>query len=158
MNADAERAEPDPDDVDAQFARIVAGYHTDAPDRPEIESVELTDMTALAGLSPRGPEPDEPGLLEGLDTFGMDLEGDEDEHYVPPPPPPLPRPTKRVVTAALVFSVGTLLLFWPELLPISDQLVRFAGMGGIVAAVVMLVMLLKPGDEEDYDPDQGARV
>ncbi|WP_018351061.1 hypothetical protein [Longispora albida] len=190
MNRDAERAEPDPDDVDAQFARIVAGYHRDAPPRPDIElglatagedPVEepgeapravpkagggdfttLTDLTAHSGLGaadPRGPGPDEPGLLEGLDTFGSGLPDDpaDDEGYTPPPPPPLPSLAKYTVAAIVSILAGFVLLLWPELLPIDQQVTMLAGFAGLVGGVVTLVYRLRSGEDDDPS-DDGARV
>lgn len=158
VSAEVERPEPDPGDVDAQFAQIVAGYHSESPPRPSAAFTELEDLSAVSGLTPFTPKPDEPGLLEGLDTFGADLP-DEEDHFVPPPPPPLPRPTGRVVAAVLALGTGLALLLWPELLPMDTQLVMLIGFLGIMTGVATLIMCLRSGDDDDGDPlDDGARI
>ncbi len=105
-------------DVDAEWARIVAGFDTDVDPKtmswPDAENISdkpqehnrrktdrvnghdpmappeeppkrrgLTSATEISGVTvPR----EEPSLLDGLDTFGTNLPGEDDERYVPPAP------------------------------------------------------------------------
>ncbi|MFC4021250.1 DUF308 domain-containing protein [Micromonospora sp. GCM10011542] len=181
----------DEPDIDAEWARIVAGFHTTATtgDRPWPASEDVDDpaepaggplartgadetgptatdvrrlpsATDISGISVgRGSRPDEPSLLDGLDTFGADLPDDEDEEgYTPPPPPPLPRLSKYAVVGALSVIVGFALFLFPALLPVDRSAVTLFGFTGILAGFVTLIWRLRPGDEDDHDPDDGAVV
>jgi hypothetical protein len=56
--------------------------------------------------------------------------------------------------------IGGLIVFLqPSLLPISESVSMFLGFAAVVAGFGTLVWRLRPGDEdEDTDPDDGARV
>ncbi|MBQ0982431.1 MULTISPECIES: hypothetical protein [Micromonospora] len=185
----------DEPDIDAEWARIVAGFHTtpttDEHPWPASENVDerdardesaagplarsgadepgptatdvrrLPSATDISGISVgRGTRPDEPSLLDGLDTFGADLPDDEDddEGYHPPPPPPLPRFSKYAVIGVLGVVVGFMLFLFPWLLPIDKSAVTLFGFTGILAGFVTLIWRLRPGDEDEDDPDNGAVV
>jgi hypothetical protein len=117
----------------------------------------LTSATDISGISV-GSRADEPSLLEGLDTFGRDLPDDPDEGYTPPPPPPLPQVSKFAVAVVLGIVVGFALLLFPTLLPIDRSLTTTIGFVGILTGFVTLIWRLRPGDEEEDDPDDGAVV
>ncbi|MEU7609949.1 DUF308 domain-containing protein [Micromonospora sp. NPDC049204] len=184
----------DEPDIDAEWARIVAGFHTSSAvgDRPwpaseDVDEREARDeptagplarsgtdepgptatdtrrlpyATDISGISVgRGTRPDEPSLLDGLDTFGADLPDDEDdEGYHPPPPPPLPRVSKYAVVGVLGVVVGFVLFLFPSLIPVDRSAVTLFGFTGILAGFVTLIWRLRPGDEDDDDPDNGAVV
>ncbi|MFI2712690.1 DUF308 domain-containing protein [Micromonospora sp. NPDC018662] len=108
----------DEPDIEAEWARIVAGFHTApaAGSRPWPAAEDVDDPAAPGGATagraeePAGPTAtdvrrlpwaadvsgisvsrdrhDEPSLLDGLDTFGADLPGDAEEEHYTPPPPP----------------------------------------------------------------------
>ncbi|TDB75064.1 DUF308 domain-containing protein [Micromonospora sp. KC723] len=183
------RAEPD---VDAEWDRIVASFHTapaagshpwpDAEDvddepadraggaaAPATRAEEATGPTAtdvrrlpyaadISGISVGRGRHDEPSLLDGLDTFGADLPEDPEEGYTPPPPPPLPRISKYAAVGVLSIVVGFVLFLNPSLLPVDSSVVTLLGFTGILAGFVTLVWRLRPGDEEDHEPDDGAVV
>ncbi len=183
----ASRPEPD---VEAEWARIVAGYHTevaaDARSWPAAEDITESGTGQPGGVtSPARPghdapgpggtggrrlpsaidvagisvgRDDEPSLLDGLDTFGADLPDEDEERYVPPPPPPLPRPSKYAVIGVLAIVVGFTLFLFPTLLPVGRGLATLLGFTGILTGFVMLIWRLRPGDEEDDDPNGGAVV
>ncbi|GIG90121.1 DUF308 domain-containing protein [Plantactinospora endophytica] len=186
----APRPDPDPD-VEAEWARIVAGYHTevaaDSRSWPAAEDVVVGESTDRPGgatttlPAPETPKPadpgvrrlpsatdfsgisvggraDDPSLLDGLDTFGADLPDDAEERYVPPPPPPLPRPSKYAVVGVLAIVAGFALFLFPDLIPIDRGLVTMLGFAGILTGFVTLIWRLRPGNEEDDDPDDGAVV
>lgn len=190
-------------DVEAEWARIVAGFHRDvdptaapwpaaegldptrAPDppaaageggtrragqrpeagdpaeresRPDPEPVRrLPSATEISGIS-LDPRAGDGSLLDGLDTFGMDGAAGTDETYTPPPPPPLPRISKYAVTALVSLVFGAVLLMFPTLLPIDRFTGTMIGFTAIVGGFVTLVWRLRPGDDEDHDPDDGAVV
>jgi hypothetical protein len=112
-------------------------------------------------VAPRDPDPDEPSLLDGLDTFGVDLpdEADDEEGYTPPPPPPLPRISKYAVAGILGVVGGFVLFLFPSLLPLDNGISMLLGFAGIIAGFVTLIWRLRPGDaDDDADPDDGAVV
>ncbi|MCW3842362.1 DUF308 domain-containing protein [Micromonospora yasonensis] len=143
-------ARQDEPDIEAEWARIVAGFHTtpaagshpwpaaedvddppgptgtaggraDEPTGPTATDVRrLPSAADISGISVGRGRQDEPSLLDGLDTFGADLPDDEEEHYTPPPPPPLPRFSKYAVVGVLCIVVGFVLFLSPTLLPVTD--------------------------------------
>jgi hypothetical protein len=180
-------------DIDAEWARIVAGYHAEiaagTPPWPAAEDIgtdEAADKLPSPGGTPSRPGPDgsdpgstavrplpsaadisgisvgsradEPSLLDGLDTFGADLPDDPEAGYTPPPPPPLPPVSKFAVAGVLAIIVGFALFLFPTMLPIDRNLATLAGFAGILVGFVTLIWRLRPGDEEEDDPDDGAVV
>lgn len=168
-------------DLEARWQEIVAGFNTgpveDARPWPEAEDLDSdrTDAPARTDQETLGPHrlpsaagstgvtswraPDQPSLLDGLDTFGADLPDEPEEGYTPPPPPPLPRPSKFTVVAVLAIISGFVLFLVPDLLPVDRSIVTLIGFAGIVGGFVTLIWRMRPGDENDeYDPDDGARV
>ncbi|HLL64540.1 MAG TPA: DUF308 domain-containing protein [Micromonosporaceae bacterium] len=177
----------EPADIDAAWADIVAGFKvtvdpTAAP-WPAAEGVPAPSEPTEP--EPRRPFPrwrglesqefqrqerereeferrqaDEPSLLDGLDTFGAfgPAGADDDEGYRPPPPPPLPRISSTAVASLCALATGILLLFWPSLLPLGRDMSMFLAFAALVGGFVGLVWRLRPGDEPDEDPDDGAVV
>ena len=156
-------------DVDAEWAKIVAGFHTistDTPSWPEAEGVEkprqpppMPSATEISGITLNrrrtDPQPEEPTFLDGLDA--VDAADDEDDRYVPPPPPPLPHVSKYAIAGVLGIVIGFVLFLRPGLLPLDRDVVTLAGFAAIVAGAVTLVWRLRSGDDDD-DYDDGARV
>lgn len=205
-------------DFDSEWARIVAGYHTQVDPAtqpwpaaenlpvPEVAgpAAESTTATTTTGTDPasdesarkRPPAPgtgttrlepdptapatsgslpqlpyagdvsgisvgsrsDQPSLLDGLDTFGADLPGEPEDRYVPPPPPPLPQVSKYAVVGVLAITIGFTLFLFPSLLPIDHGMATLIGFTGVLTGFVTLIWRLRPGDEEDDDPGDGAVV
>jgi hypothetical protein len=159
-------------DIEAEWAKIVAGFHTDvdptAAPWPATENLEPKPEPPLTS-GPQSPDAvtyqrrvtDQPSLLDGLDTFGADLDDrddEEDERYVPPPPPPLPRISKYAVMGILAVVAGFVLFLFPRLIPIDQDYVTLIGFAAIVTGAVMLVWRLRSGDDDDDDFDDGAVV
>ncbi|WP_213456393.1 DUF308 domain-containing protein [Rhizomonospora bruguierae] len=166
-------------DVEAAWARIIAGYNAEvdptlATPWPEAEDIHRPDGTQppepeRAGNDPgtRRPSPGlidgrhtvEPSLLDGLDTFGAHLpESDDDEGYTPPPPPPLPHISKYAVIGVLAIVAGFVLFIEPSVLPLGGNLSMVIGFVAILVGFVMLIWRLRSGDDDDIDPDMGAKV
>jgi len=162
------------DNVDDAWAEIVAGFDAEAdpPRRPWPDAEEISNSGPLrwgtapgrqpARTGPATPDvgaPEEPSLLDGLDTFGADLPDDEDG-YTPPAAPPVPRPSLPAALAVAGIVFGLILFLRPDLLPTSESVAMLTGFTAIIAGFATLVWRLRPGDEddEDPDPDQGARV
>jgi hypothetical protein len=105
------------------------------------------------------PRDSETSLLDGLDSVAGDLPADDDEGYTPPPPPPLPRISKYAVLGVLGIIIGFVLFLSPGLLPVDSDLSMLLGFTAILAGFLTLIWRLRPDDDEDdYDPDDGARV
>jgi hypothetical protein len=177
--ASMEDTDPDPEltpvplDEKAAWESIIAGYHvtidpTEVP-WPEAEDVD-TSATAAVDMDTepaprasirRAPDTiDQATLFDSLDAFGDDLPDDEDdeEGYTPPPPPPLPRISASSAAALIALAAGLLLFFWPSLLPLGQTAVLFVAFGLVLGGFVTLIWRLRPGDEDDDDLDDGARV
>jgi hypothetical protein len=170
--ATATDTDPEPD-VDAAWAEIVAGYHLTAipPTKPRSPRNEVTldEPRFLPRIDPdadgtevrawRRADPAEPSLLDALDTFGAHLpDQDDDEGYTPPPPPPLPRISAAAALGVAAIAGGLLLFVWPDLLPMAHNAVLVLAFGLIVAGFATLIWRLRPGDDEDDDFDDGARI
>lgn len=184
----AEQPPGDEPDVEAEWARIVAGYHAEVDARarpwPAAEDVDdrtderadnpteqgtdepagaaperrLSDATRITDIS-IGRRTTEPSLLDGLDTFGADLPDEEsDEGYIPPPPPPLPRFSKYAVVGVLAIVAGFVLFLFPTVAPIDRDIATILGFAGILGGFVTLILRLRSGDDEEDDPDDGAVV
>jgi len=160
-------------DVEVEWQRIVAGFHSDVAERtppwpsgeepaPAVKSETsepLTDATRVSGVTLGRRQDEEPSLLDGLDTFGADLPDDEDdEGYTPPPPPPLPRISKYAVLGVIAIIGGFVLFLFPDLLPADRSITTLLGFTAILAGFVTLIWRLRSGDEEEDDPDDGAVV
>jgi hypothetical protein len=170
-------------DVDAEWAKIVAGFNqavdpTAAPPWPAAETLPV-DPTRAADPppDPQPPKPlqsatdfsgitmnrrrtdnPEPSMVDGFDTFGADLD-DEDERYIPPPPPPLPHISKYAIAGVLGIIVGFVLFLRPDLVPIDENFVMLMGFSAVIAGAITLVWRLRSGDEDDDDDfDDGAVV
>ncbi|MFI5491981.1 DUF308 domain-containing protein [Actinoplanes sp. NPDC051859] len=172
-----ERKDGDQNEVDAAWAKLVAGFHTVDPATPPWPAAEgidrgkvaeppaepgdkLTSATDISGIQlnrRRTDQVDEPTLLDGLDTFGTGPDGDDDDRYVPPPPPPLPHISKYAIAGVAGVVLGFVLFLFPTLLPIDRNLVTLVGFTAIVAGAVTLVWRLRSGDDDD-DFDDGAVV
>ncbi len=159
-------------DEEAAWASIIAGYHVSvdpsAVPWPKAEDVETSGTVAADMETEPAPRtsirraPDQieqASLLDGLDTFGAPVtDGDEDEGYTPPPAPPLPRLSAMTAAALIALVGGLVLFFWPALLPLSQTTSLFVAFGLVLAGFVTLIWRLRPGDDEEDEHDDGARV
>jgi hypothetical protein len=165
--------QPDRSDIDLKFASIVAGLNLPSFPSWATDLKPPPSGSEPGATNPRHPhrrrgdrsaapdhsypdDPDEPSLLDGLDTFGTGLEDEEDDNdegYVPPAPPPLPRLSSATTAAILSITLGLALLFWPALVPLDIDLTLLLGFGGILGGFLTLVFRLKPSnDDENDDP------
>jgi hypothetical protein len=179
--ADVARPELSGDQVEAAWAEIIAGYEVTAErgEGPPISPVAPAEKAEKAEYKAeqkaehqeaKAPEEEvryyrltraeEPSLLDGLDTFGADLPDDDSETFTPPVPPPVPRPSMPTALAVLGIVGGLAVFLQPELVSfLSPSLSMFLGFTAIVTGFGTLVWRLRPGDDEDdEDPDQGAKV
>ncbi|GIF04560.1 DUF308 domain-containing protein [Actinoplanes siamensis] len=159
-------------EVDAEWDKIIAGFHTTvdpeaAPPWPESEGTtsdtERTEKERPVGEDGRPVNrrrtdpPPEPVIYPVLDPFGFPEEAEEEERYVPPPPPPLPHISKYAVAGVLGVLLGFVLFLSPTLIPIDPTFTMLFGFAAIVGGAVTLVWRLRSGDDDD-EFDDGAVV
>ena len=156
MSDNADRRPEEPDDVDREFERIVAGIELEAPD--VAESREPRDTTSTEDDLPAASGPvfdprfSDRMSREDHEEFASQADPvDPDDHFVPPDPP---RQRMRPLTwLGWLGAVGT---------PTFMVLVAVFGwyipgelaavlVGGFVAGVVYLIMTVSrdPGDWDD---------
>ena len=155
------------DDVDAAWASIVAGYDAEihVPRRPWPAAEDVSDARPDAtdtlahsdGLLRAAPD-DQLSLLDGLDTFGANLPDEDDEGFTPPAPPPLPRPSMPAALGTAGIVAGLIIFLSPGVLPFGEATALLFGFCAILAGFVTLIWRLRPGDDEDGDSDDGAKV
>jgi hypothetical protein len=158
-------------DVEAAWREIVAGFYLTAQkSEPRVAAPEVTldEPWSLPQIEPPDPtaelwtgrraDPVEPSLLDALDTFGATLPADDDAGYTPPPPPPLPRISAAATLGVAGIVLGLLLFVWPDLLPLTRNVVLLLAFGSVVAGFGTLIWRLRSGDEDDDDFDDGARI
>ena len=172
--------DPDDMDVEAAWASIVASYDSEidstAAPWPASENIPERghddtdpDLGRQLGLEedtrearppdpPAVRRPEEPTLLDALDTFGADLPADDDEGYTPPPPPPVPRPPAPVIAALVAIAGGLVLFFKPGLLMMATNYGLLLGFALLLTGVVTLIWRLRPGDDEDESGDDDGAV
>jgi hypothetical protein len=156
--------EPTSDEVERAFAEIIAGYARTAPGPVLPPAEPRSNEEPPPGLARRKqadePAPEHgPSLLDGLDTFGADLAEDEDESFVPPEPPPVPRPSLPTVLGVVGVVAGLTIFLKPNLLGfLHESLAMFLGFAAVVSGFGTLIWRLRPGDDDEPDTDDGARV
>jgi hypothetical protein len=141
--AASDRASDEASDVDAAFARIIAGW---PEERPQWPAEGATDGTAPTG---------EPGTANDQPAPPVD---EDDDHFVPPEPPPLPRPQPATVGAVLLIALGIVLLAIPSMIGFSEQYGLPLGLLSITGAIVWLAARLRRGPPTDSGWDDGAQV
>ena len=164
---------PDRPNIDDEWARIVAGFDAEAPGRswPAAEDLPDGGRTSTPRFPTREERPpvepvaaqpaprEESSLLDGLDTFGAGLPDPEEEGYTPPAAPPVPRPSAPTALAVAGIILGLLVFLKPSLVPIAESVAMLLGFAAVVGGFATLVWRLRPGDDDDdIDPDDGARV
>ncbi len=163
------------DDLDARFAKIVAGWDDDPPVRPGVpdepttpeepvrsETVGMPDDPVLhepAGM-PAEPVPHEPAGMPVAPVVwrAATPSAEEDEHFEPPPPEALPRaeddPTFWGVIAGLVG--GPLLLLYVVCFDRDGS--GWWVTTGIGLTVVGFLLLVMRGGVSADDDDHGIRL
>lgn len=160
-----------PDDVDAEFARLVAGYD-DPPDPPPDGLTSRRPWPASEDVddsdeSPETHEPEEkpaPAVGGGLvisstDPLNTEATWEDEGHFVPPPPPPLPRLEPMMLLAwlgvvgSVVVAVFATLVGW-----VIPRLVLGAMIVGFIGGVVVLIARLSREPPDPDHPDDGAVV
>jgi hypothetical protein len=174
--------------VDAEWAKIVAGFHTptdptappwpasegvdptrapelppnDPPEQPRRPDGMLPSAADFSGVSLNRRRTDEPSLLDGLDTFGTgtddDSNDDDDDERYIPPPPP---PLPHISKYAIAGVLGVVLGFVLFLFPWLLPITRnYVTLIGFTAIVGGAVTLVwrLRSGDDDDDYDDGAVV
>lgn len=141
--------------VDAEFAKIVAGFDS----VPEWPSHPAQDEPKGPIWPASGPILNQPSLLDGLDTFGAHLPDEPEERFVPPPPPPLPAIPFAAIMAVIAIIVGFVLFLDRDLLPVNAQVSMLLSMVFMLGGTATLIMRMRKGGADDDPPtDDGAVV
>lgn len=160
-----------PDDVDAEFARLVAGY--DDPPEPPTEGVatqrpwpaseDVDDVDD--GSEPYEADAEEPAQLIGglvvssTDPLNTEATWEDEGHFVPPTPPPLPRLDPLMLMAwvgvvgSVLVAVFATLVGWA-----IPQLLLLAMIVGFIGGIVVLIARLSREPPDPDHPDDGAVV
>ncbi|HYJ68629.1 MAG TPA: hypothetical protein VEX15_13315 [Nocardioidaceae bacterium] len=163
-----------PEDVDAAFARLVAGYDTD-PDAPAdgddeerpwpaAEDVhEPADPHPPPGEPPEADEPDIPigaGLvISSTDPLNTEATWEDEGHFVPPSPPPIPRLEPLMLLAwvgvlgSIAVAVFATLVGW-----VIPRLLLLAMVVGFIGGIVVLIARISRDPTDPDHPDDGAVV
>lgn len=167
---------PSADDVDVQFASIIAHWDEQAPEplgdgRPVVAETDWPD--ALAGsrvIGRSNADPDDASAVDGEGDGDRDAGGEQrlfgwrghtpppdDEHFEPPAPvlPPVHDATYWLAVAGM--TLGPLLIVWAAVLS-HDPDPGWWVLGGILLTVAGFgLMVLRGSGERDPD-DNGAQV
>jgi hypothetical protein len=160
-----------PEDVDAEFARLVAGYD-DTPDTPDGEESESRPWPASEDVDDTDDPPDPTDLEEptdvtiggGLvvsstDPLNTEASWDDEGHFVPPTPPPLPRLEPMTLLAwvgvlgSVIVAVFATLVGW-----VIPRLLLGAMIVGFIGGVVVLIARISRDPTDPDHPDDGAVV
>ncbi|HEX8497078.1 MAG TPA: hypothetical protein VF661_07770 [Actinomycetales bacterium] len=150
-----DRDRPD-EDVDAAFARIIAGWD-DVPAMPDPEPPAAATEPPPAPPTRRPLAGASPAPLAGPRDHELPIEPEQEEGYVPPDPPPLPRGDLASLLPWVAVVAGPLFLvfagiFWRTASPLWLGAAVLSFIGGFVALVMRL-----PVHHDDSD-DDGAVV
>jgi len=149
MSDPAERPSEPPDDVDAAFEAIVAGFDDGSSPQPETDDLRDDDRPSdgdTGGWGDLVPEPTPPPP-------------DPEETFEPPVPPPLPR-ADALTWLAWIGAVGA---------PAIYLLLSAAGwtwqgwqiglvLVGFLGGFALLVSRMREDSPDDHDPGKGAVV
>ena len=156
-------------DVDAAWARIIAGY--DNPTSPVgpwsvAEDIDgsVTPTSGGSGLSGRlvrrgDTEPAEPAEPAHTWDDGWAEADDPDNHFVPPPPPPLPQVDSVTRLAWLGILGGPLFILITSILGLQmESWVVFVALLAFCGGIATLVARMGDHPSQDDGWDDGAVV
>lgn len=154
-----------PEDVDAEFAAIVADLEREGLGSGVRADPERTEDLPRPGKPENRPdEPTSPpaAAQPGQSWRGHDAEwdwswGSDDEHYVPPEPPPLPRLRPMTIVALVLVVAGVVLLIVPGLLGADQRITTPVALLSLVCGFVLLFLRIRR-TSPDSDHDNGAQI
>jgi hypothetical protein len=151
----------DPAEVDAEFARIIAGLDRTGSDGSGSDGESPTELRESESETGRAATTTTGWEIVGSardDVHDEPTEATDEEHFVPPPPPPVPRgdAISRFAWLGLIGApVVTLLCVLMNWRLEGWQALLVAG--AFIGGFATLVIRMGNGDDED-DPDGGAVV
>jgi hypothetical protein len=159
-----------PEDVDAEFARLVAGYDS-APETADDADPDRRPWPASEDVDDSEPEPDRADLddppdiaigglvVSSTDPLNTEATWEDEGHFVPPTPPPLPRLEPLTLLAwvgvlgSVIVAVFATLVGW-----VIPRLLLVAMIVGFIGGVVVLIARLSRDPTDPDHPDDGAVV
>lgn len=152
---------PRPEDIDAQWERIVAHWDDSAPAVPHDEVEEPIGHAGPASShhSDSLSDPHEPMLRDDpVDGGWRSYEpAPEDDHWDPPAPAPLPPPQDGTFWAALVGLVGGPVLLFAVAILRPDYGTWWALLA-VAVTVAGFALLVRRGGVHRDDDDFGIRL
>ncbi len=150
-----------PDDLDAAFDAIVAGFTSSTtPTTPTDDKAEPPETGEDTGgwgdlATPSGDASTD--VVSG--SVGAQAQPEPEESFQPPPPPPLPRADALTWLAWVGAVGGPVLYFLLSALGWNWQTWQMGILlGGFLGGFAVLVSRLRDDSPDDADPDQGAVV
>lgn len=137
-----------PEDIDAAFAKIVAGLQRDTP-------MSSWPAESKADEPAAGPAPVEEAA-EGPRDWMPPVE--DEGHFEPPEPPPLPKPRLNTILGFLWIVLGLLLLLVPGLTGQGGPVALPLGLVLISAGIAWLLFRMRQGPPDADGEDDGARL
>lgn len=150
-----------PEDVDAEFARIVEGLRLegvgrDVPSQAEVkrEAAESARQAEPEPVEPSGPPPT-PWRGHETPIDWVD-DNNDDEHYEPPEPPPLPRLRPATIVAIALLVAGVVLLVLPAVISLDARIATPVALLSLACGIGL--MLLRARKTPHDHGDDGAQV
>ena len=161
-----------PEDVDAAFARLVAGYDADA-EAPATDDDDVRPWPAAEDVDEAADSPshepidfDQPDIpigeslvISSTDPLNTEATWEDEGHFVPPPPPPLPQLDPLMLLAwigvlgSVVIAVFATLVGW-----VIPRLLLLAMIVGFIGGIVVLIARVSRDPTDPDHPDDGAVV
>lgn len=142
----------DPDNTDAAFDEIVAGWRAE-PDVPRWPSEADPDAAGPDTTEPAdGPRGNRNGDRAAVEQPAAE------EHFEPPEPPPMPTLRPRTVGGLLLIGLGSVLLFAPALVALDAPVGTPLGLLALAGGIGWLVLGLRSGPQPESGSDDGAQL
>ncbi len=152
---------PRPEDIDAQWERIVAHWDDSASDVPHEQVEASLDEARPASAPPTDAVDNSPEHRPGddpVETGWRSYEpAPEDDHWEPPAPAPLPPPQDGTFWAALVGLVGGPVLLFAVAILRPDYGTWWALLA-VAVTVAGFALLVRRGGVHRDDDDFGIRL
>jgi hypothetical protein len=158
-----------PEDVDAAFAEIVAGWEREGvgSQPPDLDEPAGDSSQPASGSDDRdGPSTPArqasppPAAWRGSDTEWDWSWGTDEEHYVPPEPPPLPKLRPLTIVALVLVVVALVLLIVPGLIGLQPRIATPIALIALTSGGVMLLLRVRktPKPPNDDGRADGAQI
>lgn len=156
-----------PEDVDAEFAAIVADLEREGlgRDLSELDDDEAAGANEPAEAPPAPkPQPSPQSSPPPTAWRGQEAEwdwswGTDDEHYVPPEPPPLPRLRPLTIVALVLILAAVVLLVLPGVIGLDARIGTPMALVALTCGGALLLLRIRRSPKEPDDGrDDGAQI